>query len=257
MPRKPKLVPPRKPPTPPTEELIPFDPFEDKPVRNDKNEVTSLTMPVRKMARLARDPGRGMMPSSGALDPVYCGYLESLPLDQLKFALAQQDTTKAMVFLTSLCDLTKSKIPITDLAKRAGIGLTEMMQIWRSHCHTAALGIAIEGTVPITGDLVEDAKSTLTCCTRCDGAGQMRIQLEDGYHWVPCINCDGSGATRRPGDSKSREYLYKATGFIKPDAGIQVHTHINTHSVDSVLDELDRLPPVVPVSSITLSEDDA
>ena len=121
----------------------------------------------------------------------------------------------------------------------------------------AALGIAIDATVPITGDVVEDAKSTQVCCGRCDGAGSIRVALEAGYQWIECINCEGTGAVRKAGDQKAREYIYKATGFIKSESSLTVNTHVTTHSVESVIDELDRLPAVVNVTSVELAEDDA
>lgn len=249
MPRKPK-----SPPPPPIE----FDPYTDKPVPDETGSPTALTIPVQSGSRLTRDPGRGMMPPTGPQDPVYAKYLTSLDLDELKTALAQDSSPKVIAFLAALVDPRQKDADITTLAKHHSIGLTEMMQVWRSYKLTHAMGVHIDAAPAIALDVTLDARSIIICCPRCDGAGLIRVTRHDLAEWIDCPQCSATGAVRKVGDSKSRDLVYQTIGFTKA-GGFTVNNNIqnNSSTVESVLDELERLPPVISVSSIALPADDA
>ncbi len=248
----------KKPPKPPGPELVPFDPYTDKPVHDEAGNPTTLTMPVQKGSRLTRDPGRGMMPPTGPQDPVYSKFLDRLDLDELKYALAHDSSPKVVAFLGALIDPRRKETDICTLAKQHSIGLTEMMQVWRSYKLTTAMGVHIEGAPAIAADVVIDARSYMVCCPRCDGAGMIRVQLQSGQEWKDCPQCGATGAVRKVGDAKSRDLVYQTIGFTK-SGGITVNTNVQTvtSTVESVLDELDRLPPAIAVSSVAIPLDDA
>ncbi len=240
---------PRKPPTG-------IDTHRDQSVRDENGKRTTLTIPVAPITRLAPDPGRGMMPPTGHQDPVYAKFLESRDLDELKFALATSTAPKALAFLGDLIDPTKAATDITTLAKRRAIGLVEMMQIWRSHKLTSAMGVHIDGAPSVAADVVLDALSTIICCTRCDGAGVIRVTRHDVQEWIDCPHCQATGATRKPGDPKARDLVYQTVGFTKASGGVSVNIQHNTSNVESVLDELERAT-AIPVGSVEIPMDDA
>ncbi len=173
-------------------------------------------------------------------------YLKSLDLDGLKTALAQDDSPRAVSFLAALADPTNEETDITILALENRISLQELMQIWRSAKHSEALGALFNGAPTIAAHAVEDAKSTKVCCPRCDGAGIMQVPALDAktllpvQTWVRCTNCEGAGSIRKAGDTKSREYVLRATGLIKQDSGTSVTIVNQPSAVESVIDELDR-----------------
>lgn len=249
---------PRKPPPKPGPELVPFDAYKDKPVLNENGTPSALTMPVQKGSRLTRDPGRGMMPPTGPQDPTYSKFLERLDLDELKYALAHDSSPKVIAFLGALVDPRRKETDICTLAKQHSIGLTEMMQVWRSYKLTTAMGVHIEGAPAIAADVVIDARSIQVCCPRCDGAGMIRVTVKDVQTWKDCPQCEGTGATRKVGDAKSRDLVYQTIGFTK-SGGITVNTNVQTvtSTVESVIDELERLPPAINVSSVAIPADDA
>lgn len=240
---------PRKPPTD-------IDTHRDQSVRDEKGKPTALTLPVAKITRLAPDPGRGMMPPTGPLDPVYSRYLESLDLDELKFALAKDASPKALAFLSSIVDPAKSKTDITTLAKRHAIGLTEMMQIWRSHKLCTAMGVHIDAAPAVAADVVLDAQSTRVCCPRCDGAGMIRVTRRAIEDWIDCPHCEAAGTIRKPGDPKARDLVYQTVGFTKVAGGPGINVNINNSSkVDSILDELERAGTVT-IESVSIPDGD-
>lgn len=242
---------PRKPP-------IEFDSHTDKPVRDDSGKLTTLTLPVQKGTRLTRDPGRGMMPPTGSLDPTYSRWLENRDLDELKMALAHDTSPKVMAFLAAIIDPRKMSTDICTLAKRHSIGLTEMIQIWRSYHLTSALTVHIESSPAIAADVVIDARSIKICCPRCDGAGMIRVTRKDVVDWLDCPQCEATGSVRKVGDAKARDLVYQTIGFTKAGGlGVSVNISNTSSTVESVIDELENLSPAIPVSSIAIPNDDA
>lgn len=234
------------------------DSYIDQPIRDDAGQPSDLTMPVQQMTRLTRDPGRGMMPSTGSRDPGYARWLEGRDLDELKMALAHDSSPKVVAFLGALVDPRHINTDITTLAKLHSIGLTEMMQVWRSYRLTDAIGIHIDGAPAIASDVVIDARSTLICCPRCDGAGMIKVNLKDGQEWKDCPQCSATGSVRKVGDSKARDLVYQTIGFTKAGGlGINVNIQNTSNTVESVIDELDRLSPAIPVESIAIPLDDS
>jgi hypothetical protein len=236
-----------------------IDPWTNNPIY-EEGERTKLTLPVKKLSLLHYDKGRGMMSTEGEGDPVYARYLTSLDMDELRMALAEDNSPKAVNFLSHLANPLFASVDITTLAKRCSIGLTEMMQIWRNHKLTAAMGVYIDGAPTLAAHLVEDARSVTVCCGRCDGAGFIKVHREEGTVWIECVNCKGTGVVRRAGDAKARETIFKSIGFVRPDGGNSVSVNINNSqspTVTSVLDELERLPAVIPATAIPIPDDDA
>lgn len=219
---------------------------KDEPVY-ENGKPTDFTMPVLPFTKLVTDHDRGMMSYDGDNDPVYAGYVASLPLEELKFALAREATPKANQFLAYIVDPNKARVPITSLAKLSGIGLPEMMQIWRSYKLVQALGVFINHAPAIAEHTAQDAMSYNACCPRCDGGGVMKVERYDKYEWLQCVQCQGTGIIRKMGDSKSRDQIFQATGILATRANVNVVTQIHQHhSAESIIDELDEAIDILP-----------
>lgn len=192
--------------------------------------------------------------STGFSMPVmYLPWADTLPRTDLQEALIREDSTRALLFYEALSDPKRGDVPISVLAQQCGIRTRELIEIWRHHKQVEAIGIAITGSPEVARHTVEDAKSITICCTRCDGAGVVRVLRELGPEWIQCITCKGTGAVRRAGDAKSREWVLRAAGVIKAD-GSGVVINQNFSRADSVLDELDRC---AAVDTVAIPEDDA
>lgn len=231
--------------------------FVNQPMIDDDGRVSTITMPVKGANWQTIDRRASFSPQSC---PALSDYLSSRDIRQLKIALSLSPSARGLRFLRAISDPTKADIDIVTLAEENDIGPIELMQIWRNYKLTTAFGNLIERTPEVAADTVEDAMSIKVCCGRCDGAGSIRVTRESGQEWITCVNCDGSGTVRKIGDAKSREYVFEATGIIKPTPTTNnfINGGITTNNitVESVIDELDRLSPVIPVTAIALPADD-
>lgn len=201
-------------------------------------------------------PDSSGRPSNMTLPVQFLPWADTVPRDDLRQALIEDDSPKSLVFLESLSDPTKHDLPVSVLASQAGIRVPELMNIWRQHMKVAAMAVALSQAPVIARHTVEDAKAVVVCCGRCDGAGTIRILREEGLVWITCKTCKGSGEVTRPGDPKSREWVLRAAGVIAAEqTGVTVNLQ-NNFGADSVLDELDRLDHGA-VEVVAIPDDDA
>ncbi len=239
---------PKKPPKPPTDlkeykERV----YKDEPVLDAKGDPTALTMPVEQTVWQTISPDTC---------PALSDFLNTRKVRDIKLALDTAGTSRALKFLTALNDPKNARVHIVDLAYLHGINVLDLMQLWRSHKLTATMMNLTERLPQVATHTVDSALNNKICCNRCDGAGTIRVQRESGYTWITCHTCDGTGQIYKPGDVKNREMVFKATGIIKPDQHITNIT-TNLQSVESVIDELESLSPVINVSSIAIPADDS
>lgn len=186
-------------------------------------------------------PGADGKPSGLTLPVQFVPWADTIPREELTQALIEDDSPGALEFLRSLADPLQMDLPISALAGKAGIRVPELMAIWRNHMKIAAMGVALSQAPLIARDTLEDAKSVIVCCSRCDGAGVIQVQKQAGPEWLECIACKGKGSQRKPGDPKSREWILRASEVIAADGPSVLIQNSNNITADSVLDDLDRL----------------
>ena len=89
--------------------------------------------------------------------------------------------------------------------RRCGISWMDLMDLW--HRHTLYCGLMqIATRLPdILEDLAADSESRYGACPVCDGIGY----LGDGSIRYTCVECDGGGRVRVPGDTHSRRLLFE------------------------------------------------
>lgn len=200
--------------------VAPDHPYRDVPIPSQDGRPSGLTVPVQ-----------------------FVPWVDTIPKDELHQALLEDDSPRSMEFLALLANPLKHDLPISALAMQCGIRTPALLEIWRNHMKVAAMGVALSQAPLVARDTLEDAKSVIVCCGRCDGAGSIRVLRETGYEWIKCATCRGKGEVRRAGDPKSREWVLRAANVIAADQGVVVNLQNNIQT-DSVLDELDRLDAV-------------
>ncbi len=221
--------------------------------------------------------GRGLVPA-GKLDVEYERFLNEIaPLEDLRIALAQSGGEKALAFLADIIrhhKLNQKNAPkLVTLAKRNGLSMDQIADIWKNYSVAKGLTMIASAAPQIANHTIGDALSTEIICPRCDGEGKIErrprpdpecptcfglkkitkvitsalgeevpLQVDcprcNVSTWVGCKNCNEKGTVRKVGDAKSKEILFEALGVTKSkQPAIQVNIN---HSVESVLDELDR-----------------
>ncbi len=193
----------------------------------------------------ARD-ARGLVPKSADLDPIYVEFVDGLCTStELKSALATLGSDRAMKFLGELLRLEKQRgsgsKTIVAAAKKCGIGLDTLAEMWRSHSTALAMMKLVSAAPQLADDLVVAASNRPALCPACQGEGiiELRLQLCDecngygkkgGYPENPvcaacrgtgkklttreCPQCRGTGEVVRAGDKDAREHALKWAGFI-------------------------------------------
>ncbi len=186
--------------------------------------ITYSVTPFIPKAELEKAPpgfvkdGRGYVPRAADLDPIFQKFVTNLcSEDALKEALATIGTEKATKFLYSLIQLEKKHGPgsatIVKAAKRCGIGIEGLAQLWREHSTALAMTKLIAATPRLAEDLVEASQNHDVLCPACQGEGvlEMRLGLEQ---LKECPQCHGKGSVRRAGDKDAREHALEWAGAI-------------------------------------------
>jgi hypothetical protein len=196
---------------------------------------------VRKRMQEA-DQIRDMVPSRayGSKDTVYSAYLDTLnprENEDVQLALAASGDIRFQTFLDRIQNPRYKKVNMASIAKACDIDLREFNQWWNKGATQAAIARAQLGSVKVTADMVEDAKSITTVCERCDGmtwvGAPAGLPLETpGYRrmsadgkeevWIrDCPACT-QGKVRRPGDSHARDKVLEIAGLTRKGGGVNV-----------------------------------
>jgi ribosomal protein L37AE/L43A len=199
-----------------------------------------ITLPIQEMTR--KQYNNEVLRHARLLG--FKRYLKSIKFDDLKYALARDDSPKALNFLAALLDPENAHLDFGTVAMKQGISLNDLMTVWRNDRLVETFGTLFTGAPKVAAHAVEAAQATTVCCHRCDGAGEVLVTREAGPVWIVCPNCAGKGTTQRAGDAKAREVVLKATGIIKADPGTTINITTGISAVESVLDELERLPAI-------------
>ena len=163
--------------------------------------------------------------------------------------LAQfQDQPKIQNFMRALARPKYKRWSVTRIAEHSGLSAMDLLSLWRQANVSKTVMTLVEGGPKVAEDTVADAMSTLVCCPRCDGFGDIKraAELEDKGEAVSegltktCPNCDGTGSVRKPGDPESRKVVFKAIGVLDSKAAVNVdNTVYNFPGLASVLDEIE------------------
>jgi len=179
---------------------------------------------------------RGYIPKPADLDPVFKKFVEKLcAVEELKDALAAIGSDRATKLLYELIRLEKKHGPgsatIVRAAKKCGIGIDGLAQLWREHSTALAMTKLIAATPKIAEDLVEAAANQTIVCPGCRGEGV--IELQFGIEQTrECPQCSGKGSIRRAGDKDAREHALEWAGAIRQpgkgsSSGVSTQVYMN------------------------------
>lgn len=223
----------------------PLRDLQDTMVPDENGGITTLTLPIQSMTRKQYDTD---MVRQARLTG-FRRYLETIDIEELKYALSKDDSEKALDYLCALMDPENAHLDPAAIAMRQKIPLSDIMAIWRNDRLTATMGYLISGAPAVAQRTIESALGTSICCPRCDGAGEIRVERQKGPYWLSCPNCHGQGSVRKAGDPKARETVLKATGIIKGAQGTQITINTGSSAVESVIDELERIPGSINITA--------
>ncbi len=127
---------------------------------------------------------------------------------------------------------------IKALAKRCGMTLPELCNLFREKHFLISYLTFFAGTPEIVRGAVEDASPSTDVCPVCTGAGSIK---RDGYQ-VKCPKCKGSGEIRISGDKEARRDVFKAVGLLKdsPSAVYQQIGNVTVEGVDNFEEVMKR-----------------
>lgn len=172
-----------------------------------------------KIARAPRGhvrDARGYVPRKAERDPILIRFIEELgPAEEIRRALAHVGTEKSNRFLAEIIKLESKSGPgahtIAQAAKRTGVGIDSLSEIWRSYSQSTALLKVISAAPKLADDLVAAASNTRVVCPSCLGEGVL-TRKDDST--IECPQCLGSGGTHKAGDASARTHLLEWMGVI-------------------------------------------
>lgn len=209
-----------------------------------------------------KDGGRGLVPnkSYGMRDKVYNEYLNTINPrgnEDLQHALAECPDVRFQEFLSRVNTPRFRRVSLAAIAKACGIDMLEFNQWWQKASAQRALAIAQMGTVQITKDMLEDAKSKDGECKRCDGLGFIAApeglpdtvpgykQIERGEDpkWIrTCPECEGKTKVRKPGDAVARDRILDMAGVMpKGKGGPSITLNFGGANPSAVVSHLDKV----------------
>lgn len=191
---------------------------------------------MKSLATIKEKDGiRGSVPSRtfGIRDTVYGAYLNTLdPRGNtlVQQSLAASKDPRFQAFLERINEPRFKNISLQAMAKACGIDLKEFQDWWNKESAQQAIAKAQTGSIKVTEDMVEDARTSNDVCPRCDGLGFVAAPpgLPDtvpGYKCIEegkepkyirdCPKCIAAGTIRKPGDSHARDRVLEMSGIIQ------------------------------------------
>lgn len=188
------------------------------------------------------------------MDEPYNAYLNEIQLGQdttdgksIDFVLAQSDSVNFRKLLQYIKDPRNKQMSLATLARHCDISLAQMVEFVNKSHVARAMARAQMAMPGIVGDMIDDAKSRMVNCSRCDGEGVVGSFNKGNDTGVPdeykeCPNCSGDGKIREVGNQHSRDRLMQTTGMIKSNTGIQINQNFGVPTIEnmhgSVLDKI-------------------
>lgn len=208
------------------------------------------TNPTKKMKVIREKDGlRGEVPSylEGRRDRVFATYLDTLnprANEHLQQALASSPDVRFQAFLDRVMNPRFLRVSLATMAKGCGISLAEFQKWYANASTQRAIANAQVASPGILSDLVDDSKSKLDVCDRCDGLGTVEAPAPSesnssskipGYRLVKratrnseaiysrtCPRCQGKGQIKRPGDAHARDRVLEMAGLKDSPKGASV-----------------------------------
>jgi hypothetical protein len=141
------------------------------------------------------------------------------------------DNLKAQKLFQLLDDGRYQTYGIKALAKRVGMTLPELCNLFREKYFMVTFLTFFQGVPDIAKGTVQDALPSLDVCPMCRGDKT----ITRGERVVPCPKCKATGEVRVAGDKEARRDVFKAVGIVK-DSPAVVNNQIGNITVEGVDD---------------------
>ena len=217
------------------------------------------------------EPERGLVDGRkyGKNDRVYAAYLDELnprSSDDVQLALAACGDIRFKEFLERINMPKYRRASLATIAKACNITLSEFNNWWNRASTQRAIAVAQVGSVMITRDIVEDARTQEVFCPRCDGLGFIAAQPglpsntpgyrmleptddDEGLKYIrDCPQCKTEKVIKRVGDAKARDQILELSGLVKKGAAVQIVQNFGGASHSSALSGLDGLNTIDAIS---------
>jgi hypothetical protein len=139
---------------------------------------------------------------------IFRRFEETVGREALQTALAQVDDDRASMLVDMMCDPYYQKQTLASLAKKCGLTLNEVRDLFRKANLDQALMKMYKHVPEILEDTAIDAKSSTKTCWKCNG-GRVNAEGDD------CLECNGSGQVRVVGDKDARGYVFDIAGLSR------------------------------------------
>lgn len=165
-------------------------------------------------------------------DPAYTRFSEIVGgKEGLKELAAWSENPKAQKLFKLIDDGQYKTYGIKALAKRCGMTLPELCNLFREKHFLDMYFTFFKGVPDIAKGAVEDATPSTDVCPMCGGD----TTIKKGDSQVPCPKCNATGRIRVAGDKEARRDVFKAVGIIKDSPSV-VNQQIGNVTVEGVDD---------------------
>lgn len=209
---------------------------ESKPIRPNAWKAGRKPAKTSKVNRGDNEGGKNLVKADPQYalaerdDPAYTTFAAIVGgKEGLKELAAWSENPKAQKLFQILDDEKYKTYGIKALAKRCGMTLPELCNLFREKHFLVTYLTFFSGVPKIAQGAVEDASPKEDVCPTCDGAG---ITKRNGYE-VVCPKCNGSGKIRVSGDKEARRDVFKAVGLLKDSPSV-VNQQIGNVTVEGV-----------------------
>jgi hypothetical protein len=153
------------------------------------------------------------MPVRADRDPFLQSFFEYVPRTAFDEAMLTTSDARFRRLHDALHDDAYRSTSPGTLCRRFGISWMDLMNLWHSYNMHLGLLMMANHIPKILEDLAEDAESHDGPCPVCDGMGYLTL---DSIRYT-CVECDGGGKVRVPGDAHARRLLFEIIGLIGPE----------------------------------------
>jgi hypothetical protein len=166
-------------------------------------------------------------------------FIENVPETEFQAALEVCSEPKIEMLLAARLDPAYRTSSFASLCKKFNVSLSEVDDIWRNHQLHVGMMRMMSKVPDMMADMVEDARSSMVCCPRCDGLKRVSEGGDDGKKPIirACPVCNETGLVRHVGDKVAREIVSEAAGLIGKKVPMFAVQN-NNFGMDSALEEL-------------------
>ena len=168
-------------------------------------------------------------------------------IDRDAFELALSGNDKYATFVQALHDPNYSRCSFPALLRKFNISLHEAQSLYTDYHRQLMLLRIATGAPQVAADVVEDAKSKMETCPRCDGERVVESTRGNRKIRKACPDCKGTGEVRVIGDRHARDLVFETMKLTKqPGPLVAINQSIGTAgALDSKFEDMMKLTQAI------------